>query len=107
MRAEAAQLATERAIAAPDRVVTLVSFGLDEEGLRSGIHELDVGVTEICTHPALDTAELRASDPDWPERIKEQSILEKDGMLSSILNEEAVEVIGYRKLRDLMREANR
>ena len=36
------------------------------------------GVTEVYLHPAIDTDELRASHPDWANRVEDHAYLTRD-----------------------------
>lgn len=61
------------------------------------------GVTELRVHPAADTPELRALAPDWQGRVAEAGFLARGAELRSHLAASGVELIGYRRLRSLLR----
>src|SRR4051794_31489383 len=62
-----------RRLAAEEGVVFTDNFVYSTLGSRSSIEKalfsLRPGVTEVYLHPAIDTDELRASHPDWPNRV--------------------------------------
>lgn len=96
-------LAGERGVVAPDQVVALGTLLASSGSLDDAVAQLATGVTEIHAHPAIDTAELRAAAPDWQERVAEQRLL-VDGTLQASLELAGVRRVGYRRLRQLMRE---
>ena len=63
------------------------------------------GVTEIQTHPAIDTDELRAACPDWPGRVEDHAYLRHDPSLPDLVERAGAVLIGYRDLRDLQARA--
>jgi hypothetical protein len=93
------QLAAERGVVAPDRVLPISVF----TGTRTDLDLVPPGVTEVRGTPALDTPELRASAVDWPARVADGARLGPDGPLAQLLESGGVERIGYRALRQLMR----
>ena len=54
-------------------------------------------------HPAIDTDELRASHPDWPQRVEDHAYLTRDPTLRDLIERAGVTLISYRPLRDLQR----
>ena len=65
--------------------------------------ELPAGLTHFVLHPAADTPELRAVAPDWPSRVANyQTFLRQE--LREFLRNAGIQVIGYRALRDTIRE---
>ena len=71
--------------------------------LERALFELAPGVTEIQTHPAIDTDELRAACPDWPGRVEDHAYLRDDPSLPDLVERAGATLIGYRDLRDLSR----
>jgi len=67
------------------------------------IADLRPGVTELYLHPAADTPEQRAIDPDWAGRVDDYHLATFDAELPALLRRLGVHLIGYRPLRDLMR----
>jgi hypothetical protein len=67
------------------------------------IDELPPGLTYLVTHPARNTPELRAVARDWRERVADAEGL-ADPTLAERVRDAGVHVIGWRPLRDLLRE---
>lgn len=61
------------------------------------------GVTEILSHPAIDTEELRAIAPDADRRIDDHHFLTSDTSLAKQIEAQGVHLIGYRELREVQR----
>lgn len=97
-------LADERGVLAPDRVVPLGALLGTGATLGEALAELPAGVTEIHAHPAIDTPELRAAAPDWRVRVEEQRLLCDKGGLAMAIERSGARLVGYRRLRRLMRE---
>ncbi|MGD0894800.1 MAG: hypothetical protein ABSA08_02090 [Acidimicrobiales bacterium] len=93
------ELAVERGVLAPDRVLPISTF----TGDASDLDLVPPGVTEVRAAPALDTPELRASAVDWQARITDATLLESQGALSRLDETNGLATIGYRSLRQLMR----
>ena len=65
--------------------------------------ELPAGLTHFVLHPAVDTPELRAITPDWPSRVADYvAFTSRD--LREYVRQSGVQIIGYRELRELIRE---
>ena len=94
------ELATERAIVAPDRVISYEQEHFDPDDLGALLATLEPGVTEVNLRPAIDSPELRAATRDWRQRVRAHEVLTDSAQISALRN---VLVIGYRALRDLMR----
>ena len=95
------QLARDAGVVAPDRVLSLSSLGSSAEAVEASIAALEPGVTEVHLHPALDTPELRAADPDWHARVEDAELLA--GLDLARLSEACGIVLGgYRLLRPLI-----
>ena len=68
------------------------------------IDDLRPGLTMLLLHPAQDTPELRAIAPDWPSRVANyQACLSPE--LRTYVRQAGVQIIGYRPLRELLRNA--
>lgn len=66
---------------------------------------LPPGLTHFILHPALDTPELRAIAPDWRSRVADyQAFMSEE--LRDYVRDIGIHVIGYRALRNLMREGD-
>ena len=98
------RLAAEEGVVFPDHLVTVPGVGTREvlEKVLAGVRP---GVTEVYAHPAVDAAELRALAPDWELRVDDHRLLVDDQGVRDRLEQEGVQLIGYRELRDLMRAA--
>lgn len=64
--------------------------------------ELPAGVTHFILHPSVDTPELRAIAPDWQARVANYNAFMSDD-LKKFLDSEDIRLIGYRALRNAMR----
>jgi predicted glycoside hydrolase/deacetylase ChbG (UPF0249 family) len=65
--------------------------------------ELPPGLTHFVLHPAVDTPELRAITPDWPSRVADY-VAFTSRELREYVRQSGVQIIGYRELRELVRE---
>lgn len=68
------------------------------------LDDLPTGVTEVALAPALAAEELRAIDPGAAGRFDDLAVL-TDRALATRLERLGVELIGYREIRDAMRNA--
>jgi predicted glycoside hydrolase/deacetylase ChbG (UPF0249 family) len=94
-------LAAERGVLAPDHLLFVPGVG-SRAAVEQAIGVLEPGVTEAYFHPAADTPELRAMSPDWKARVDDFALLLEEKGLRSLAGRHGVELIGYRRLRDLM-----
>ena len=63
---------------------------------------LPSGLTHFIIHPSIDTPELRAITPDWPSRVANyQTFMSQE--IKDFLTNAGIHVIGYKRLRALMR----
>jgi chitin disaccharide deacetylase len=101
------KLAAEEGAVFPDHLVAvpreLTGRGGARRAIERALFELAPGVTEIQTHPAIDTDELRAACPDWPGRVEDHAYLRHDPSLPDLVERAGATLIGYRDLRDLVR----
>jgi len=67
------------------------------------LRNLRPGVTEIHIQPAIDTPEVRALTPHAQEWIEDLRLAVDDAEIRSLLDASGAVLIGYRRLRDLMR----
>ncbi len=52
----------------------------------------------------MDTPELRAMAPDWPSRVANyEAFISRE--IRDFLRQSGIQIIGYRPLRDLMRDS--
>ncbi|HUA94849.1 MAG TPA: polysaccharide deacetylase family protein [Acidimicrobiales bacterium] len=68
------------------------------------LSRLKPGVTEMHTHPAVDSPELRAIAGDWEARVDDHRLACDDGYLRSAVEQAGVTLIGFRALRELARD---
>jgi predicted glycoside hydrolase/deacetylase ChbG (UPF0249 family) len=64
---------------------------------------LPVGITHLVLHPSIDTAELRSIAPDWESRVANYNTFMSEE-LKKFIEGEDIKLIGYRQIRDAMRE---
>lgn len=77
-------------------------------GAAAGKRMLDAlqpGLTHLLVHPARDTPELRAMARDWPRRVADYATLMHPEVRRHA-EATGVRVVGYRALRDAMRQAS-
>ncbi|NGZ73933.1 polysaccharide deacetylase family protein [Saccharibacillus alkalitolerans] len=110
--ARIAALARELGVLHPDRVIGLpfvYGEGEDFDFARNNVSELlrnlEPGVTEMLLHPSADTEELRAITDSWPSRRFDYDLF-LDPDIALLIEEENIELIGWRELRDLQRTLN-
>jgi predicted glycoside hydrolase/deacetylase ChbG (UPF0249 family) len=92
-------LAAEEGICMPDRVVR-VHGGRAE--LVTALEQCEPGCTELVVEPAIATDELRAIDPDWPDRAAMEDALLVANGVDDVIAGLGLTLIGYRQLRDLL-----
>jgi predicted glycoside hydrolase/deacetylase ChbG (UPF0249 family) len=97
-----------RQLAADEGVVFADHFDHDwRPGSRQRVYDaiasLPAGVTEIHVQPAIDTPEVRALSEAATGWIDDLELVTDDARLRSLLEREAVTLIGYRELRAAMR----
>ena len=63
---------------------------------------LPEGMTHFILHPSVDTAELRAIATDWESRVENYNTF-MSNELKKFLESEEIKLIGYRALRDALR----
>ena len=69
---------------------------------RELLGDLPEGITHFILHPSIDTPELRAIAPDWESRVANYTVFMSDE-LKRLLEHEDLKPIGYRALRDAIR----
>jgi hypothetical protein len=99
------KLAAEEGVVAPDHLVTARAGA--QRHIERALFDLAPGVTELQTHPAIDTEELRAACGDWPGRVEDHAYLSHDPSLGDLVARAGATLIGYRELRDLARQVHR
>jgi len=96
------RLAAEEGVVFPDHLIHVRGVG-SRRSIERALSDLRAGVTEVYLHPAVDTGELRASTPDWAARVDDHDYLTSDRSLGTLMERVGAVPIGYRPLRDLMR----
>jgi hypothetical protein len=66
------------------------------------LSEVPVGITHFILHPSIDTPELRAICSDWQARVANYNAFMGDD-LKKFIEHEDIKLIGYRQVRDAMR----
>ena len=99
------RLASQVGIVFPDHFV-YTSVGSRAQ-ITQAVAALTPGVTEIYVHPAVDTDELRASHPDWQNRVDDHALITSDPTLAELIGEAGATLISFRTLRDLQRHEQR
>jgi predicted glycoside hydrolase/deacetylase ChbG (UPF0249 family) len=64
---------------------------------------LPIGLTHFILHPAIDTPELRAIAPDWRGRVADYEAFCSTALREYVHNS-GIQVIGYRAIRDAIRQ---
>lgn len=89
----------------------LLSMPLDEPSehkqidlARELLGDLPVGITHFILHPSIDTPELRALAPDWESRLANYKVFMSDE-LKTYIESEDIKLIGYRPIRDAMKNS--
>jgi hypothetical protein len=87
----------------------LLAMPLDEpseqvqmEIAKNLLGDLPVGITHFVLHPSIDTAELRSIALDWQSRVANYNVFMSDE-LQKFMESEAIKPIGYRALRNAIR----
>jgi hypothetical protein len=96
-----------RRLAAEEGIVFTDHFVYTNVGSRRAfertLFDLRPGVTEVYFHPAVDTDELRASHPDWANRVEDHAALCSDPALRDLVERAGAHLVSYRQLRELQR----
>lgn len=70
--------------------------------VREVFNHLPAGITLLINHAAQDTPELRAITPDWRGRVADYQVFTSEET-RKIIERSGVHLIGYRALRDVLR----
>jgi predicted glycoside hydrolase/deacetylase ChbG (UPF0249 family) len=80
-----------------------LEHGEDHIGLTKKIFsEIPVGISHFIIHPSVDTSELRAICPDWKGRVANYTTFMLPA-LKAFIKEAGVQLIGYRAVREALR----
>ena len=94
----------EQGIPLLDHIVGMPLSGAKPVELAQKIlGDLQPGLTDFVFHPAQDTQELRAIAPVWAARVADYELFTSEEV-RAFIREQGIQVIGYRPLRDLMRQ---
>jgi predicted glycoside hydrolase/deacetylase ChbG (UPF0249 family) len=99
------RLAEQEGIVFPDHFV-YTNVGSRAQ-ISAALSSLVPGVTEIYVHPGVDTDELRASHPDWENRVDDHAFVTSDPTMSDLIERSGATLIGFRTLRELQRHEQR
>jgi predicted glycoside hydrolase/deacetylase ChbG (UPF0249 family) len=97
------RLAADEGVLYADRFATLPAMGT-RRAFVDLVAGLEPGITELTLHPAIDTPELRAISTDWKDRVADHVLLVADRGFGQLIDDAGVTLIGYRPLRDAMRQ---
>jgi predicted glycoside hydrolase/deacetylase ChbG (UPF0249 family) len=67
------------------------------------LHNLKPGVTELYIHPAVAGEEMRHITGSWQQRDTEYRLFLDDPDVRRVFREQAIDLVGYRQIRDLQR----
>ena len=68
---------------------------------RKQLQECPPGITHFILHPSIDSPEIRDIADDWQSRVENyKAFMSKD--IKDFINNSGIQVIGYRKLRELI-----
>jgi len=107
-----AQFLVQLTVSLEEQGIVLVDFAaglpLDApdgqlEAARRMFGSLEAGLTHFIIHPSIDTPELRAITPDWESRVSNYRVFLNDAF-RKFLEEEDIKLIGYREVREAMRQ---
>jgi predicted glycoside hydrolase/deacetylase ChbG (UPF0249 family) len=79
------------------------SQSIQMENAKELLGNLPEGITHFVLHPSVDTPELRAIAPDWESRVVNYNVFMSDALKTFIENED-IQLIGYRPIREAMRQ---
>lgn len=96
-------LAAEEKVISPDHLIRVGGGRSTASALDHLLSDLRPGVTEVVLRPAVDTAELRALDPNWAARVADHDLAMTSDSLRVLSARPGVHLISYRDLRDLQR----
>jgi len=95
-------LAAVEGVLFPDSFVHVGGVG-SRTAIEKAVIDLRPGVTELYVHPALDSAELRATGTDWAARVDDHALVTAGPGVRVMLERAGAHLIGWRPLRTAMR----
>jgi predicted glycoside hydrolase/deacetylase ChbG (UPF0249 family) len=96
-------LAAQEGVVSPDHLIRVNGGRSTAAALDQLLSGLRPGVTEVVLRPAVDTAELRAVDPDWANRVTDHDLAMTSDSLRVLSARAGVHMVRYRQLRALQR----
>jgi len=103
----AARSLAQRLGFAPTAIVLIVNgddVGVSHAANQASIASLERGLmTSVYIHAALPGEEMQAVTNSWKDRAAEFELFTTDASIRALLEQKAVQRIGYRALRDLQR----
>jgi chitin disaccharide deacetylase len=84
-----------------DRVLDLAR-GTEAEAYRRGFDRVPEGLSHVIVHPAAPGYDVEAITGSAPQRVADYRMM-LDPALKAYVAEQGIHLIGYRRLRDLMR----
>jgi predicted glycoside hydrolase/deacetylase ChbG (UPF0249 family) len=97
------KLAAQENVISPDHLIRVTGARSTTAALEHLLSSLQPGVTEVVLRPAVDTAELRAIDPNWAARVADHDLAMTSDSLRVLSARAGVQLIRYGQLRDLQR----
>lgn len=85
-------------------VMSLSESGGRMEAAVRALEELPPGLSYFVVHPAQDTPELRAMAPDWRCRVADLALFTHPAWQKAV-DAAGVHVVGFREIRETMRNA--
>jgi len=73
--------------------------------VKAALQALTPGLTHFIIHPAKDTPELHAITDSWPSRVADYETFTSEAV-RAFIQDEGIQVIGYRALKALMPRNN-
>lgn len=96
-------LAADEGVVFPDELLPGIAVDSAPD-LLERLANLSPGVTELRLRPAMDSPELRAMVRDGDHRVHDYELLRRGSPLSDVIERHGMSCIGYRQLRQLMRQ---
>ena len=95
---DARGLAASEGVLTPDRVIQAPAGQGVRDAATAALDDLEPGVTEIVSRPAIDTPELRAMTPHWAARVDDSHLVTRDWGFRAMLQRAGAELIGWDSL---------
>jgi len=99
------ELAADRGVVFPDNFIS-AGVGLGDSNITEVLKECGPGINALQLDAAIDTHELRSACSNWAEVVSNLALLTGRHLFEPIKNA-GIRLIGYRHLRNLMRQNSR